>query len=104
MQAWFENLKAEFDLNFIQGSRWKFLLTGLGNTLQITGMALAIGLIIGMIIAAVRSTYDKTEANARPSFSRRIFGFFFRIEVSEGKSDCPVRKSPKGLMRQRCAV
>ena len=74
MQAWFENLKAEFDLNFIQGSRWKFLLTGLGNTLQITGMALAIGLIIGMIIAAVRSTYDKTEANARPSFSRRIFG------------------------------
>ena len=42
MQAWFENLKAEFDLNFIQGSRWKFLLTGLGNTLQITGMALAI--------------------------------------------------------------
>ncbi len=76
MQAWFENLRAEFDLNFIQGSRWKFLLTGLGNTLQITGMALVIGLIIGMIIAAVRSTYDKTEANARPSFSRRIFGFF----------------------------
>ena len=33
MQAWFEKLKAEFDLNFIQGRRWKFLVDGLGNPL-----------------------------------------------------------------------
>ena len=33
MQAWFDKLKAEFDLNFIQGRRWKFLVDGLGNTL-----------------------------------------------------------------------
>ena len=76
MQAWFEQFKAEFDLNFIQGNRWQFLVTGLGNTLKITGMALLIGLVIGMIIAAVRSTYDKTENNARRTFGRRVFGFF----------------------------
>ena len=75
MQAWLDNIKAEFDLNFIQGSRWKFLVTGLGNTLLITLMALAIGLVLGMIIAAVRSTYDKTVDNARPSVGRRILGF-----------------------------
>ena len=76
MQAWFEQFKAEFDLNFIQGNRWQFLVTGLGNTLKITGMALLIGLVIGMIIAAVRSTYDKTENNARRTAGRRVFGFF----------------------------
>lgn len=75
MQAWFDKLKAEFDLNFIQGSRWKFLVTGLGNTLLITLMALVIGLALGMVIAAVRSTYDKTADNARPSFGRKVFGF-----------------------------
>ena len=69
-------MKAEFDLNFIQGNRWKFLVTGLGNTLQITVMALLLGLVVGMIIAAVRSTYDKTAATARPGFGRRVFGFF----------------------------
>ena len=76
MQAWFESMKAEFDLNFIQGSRWKFLVTGLGNTLQITVMALLLGLVVGMVIAAVRSTYDKTADNARPSLGRKVFGFF----------------------------
>ena len=30
---WFENLKAQFDLNFIQRNRWRFITTGLGNTL-----------------------------------------------------------------------
>ncbi|MBR2798049.1 MAG: amino acid ABC transporter permease [Clostridia bacterium] len=76
MQAWFEKLKAEFDLNFIQGRRWKFLVDGLGNTLKITLMALAIGLLIGMVIAAVRSTYDKTAEGARPTFGRKVLGFF----------------------------
>jgi ABC-type amino acid transport system permease subunit len=76
LQAWFENLKAEFELNFIQGNRWQFLVTGLGNTLKITVMALLIGLVVGMAVAAVRSTYDKTADTARPSAGRRVLGFF----------------------------
>ena len=38
---WFENLKAQFDLNFIQRNRWRFITTGLGNTLLITLFSLA---------------------------------------------------------------
>ena len=30
MQAWFESLKADFELNFIQGRRWTYLVDGLG--------------------------------------------------------------------------
>ena len=45
MQEWFEGVKAEFDLNFIQGRRWRFLVNGLGNTLKITRRALVLGLL-----------------------------------------------------------
>ena len=74
MQAWFEKFKAEFDLNFVQGNRWKFLVDGLKNTLTITFFALIIGIALGIVIAMVRSTYDKTADNARPSWKRRLFG------------------------------
>ena len=74
MQAWFDNVKAEFDLNFIQGRRWMFLVDGLKNTLTITFFALMIGIALGIVIAMVRSTYDKTADNARPSLGRRLFG------------------------------
>lgn len=76
MSAWFESLKAEFALNFIQANRWKHLTRGLGNTLIITLVALLIGVVIGVIIATIRSTYDKTANNSRPTFGRKVFGFF----------------------------
>ena len=76
MQAWFENLKVQFDLNFIQRSRWRFITTGLGNTLLITLFSLLLGVAIGVVIAGVRSTYDKTADTARPGFGRKVLGFF----------------------------
>ena len=65
VQAWFEGFKADFDLNFIQGNRWKYLLDGLGTTLLITLLACLLGIAIGVVIAMVRSTYDKTAEGAR---------------------------------------
>ena len=76
MQAWWENIKAQFDLNFIQRSRWRFITTGLGNTLLITLLALLLGTFIGIVIAGVRSTYDKTADGARPTFGRKVLCFF----------------------------
>ena len=73
--GWFEKFKADFDLNFIQANRWKYLADGLGTTLLITVLALMIGVALGIVIAMVRSTYDKTRENARPTFGRRLFGF-----------------------------
>ena len=73
MQAWFENLKADFILNFVQANRWKYLWDGLGRTLLITLLAGIMGTFIGIIIAMVRSTYDKTREGARKTIGRRIF-------------------------------
>lgn len=73
MQAWFEELKADFILNFVQANRWKYLLDGLGRTLLITLMAGVLGLVIGVVIAMIRSTFDKTQENARKTAGRKFF-------------------------------
>ena len=74
MQAWFEKLKADFILNFVQGNRWRSLVNGLGTTLLITLLACLLGVAIGVVIAMVRSTYDKTAEGARKTLGRRLFG------------------------------
>ena len=85
MQAWLIDLKATFELNFIQADRWKYLANGLGTTLIITLLAGLIGMVIGVIIAMIRSTYDKTAANSRPSLGRKLFGvvdWFCRVYLT----------------------
>lgn len=71
--GWFINLKDEFDFVFIQKDRYKQMLTGLGNTLKITAGALLVGIAIGIIVAAVRSTYDK---NADKMKKKGGIGYF----------------------------
>ena len=73
MQAWFEKLKADFILNFVQANRWKYLWDGLGRTLLITLLAGILGVAIGVVIAMIRSTFDKTREGARKTIGRRIF-------------------------------
>ncbi len=55
----FGSLADEFKFVFIDGDRYKQMITGFKNTLKITFGALVIGIAIGIIVAAVRSTYDK---------------------------------------------
>ena len=59
IQLWAADFASEFELNFIKGNRWKWLLDGLQNTLVITFFALLLGIALGVVIAIVRSTYDK---------------------------------------------
>ena len=59
MKEWLNDLRADFILNFVEKARWKSLIDGLGNTLLITFFAVLIGTVIGIVIAGVRSTYDK---------------------------------------------
>lgn len=59
-------LKEQFILNFVEDSRWKYLVNGLGRTLTIAFFAVLIGTVIGIIVATIRSTYDKNyESMAR---------------------------------------
>lgn len=49
-----------FYQNFIEDNRWLTLLNGLKVTVIVTLEALLIGIIIGFIVAIIRSYHDKT--------------------------------------------
>lgn len=55
-----KSFQERFYLNFIADDRWKYLVNGLKVTLTITFFALIIGVVLGFLVAIVRSTYDKT--------------------------------------------
>lgn len=54
------DLKARFIMNFITDDRWKYIWNGLKVTLEITFVAVLLGIALGFLVAIVRSTYDKT--------------------------------------------
>ena len=62
--AWLQNtwtsLCADFYLNFIKEDRWKYLVRGLGVTLEVALFAAIAGIILGALLAIVRTTADKT--------------------------------------------
>jgi len=76
LQLWYDEVKRQFILNFINDDRWRFLLNGLGVTLRITFFALLIGIVIGVVVAIVRSTYEKNLDKMRPGFGRILLIFF----------------------------
>ncbi|MBE6753709.1 MAG: amino acid ABC transporter permease [Ruminococcaceae bacterium] len=65
-------MKDEFTLNFINEDRWKLLLEGLGNTLLITFAAVLLGIVLGILVAAVRSTWDKNKENMKKGLGKGI--------------------------------
>lgn len=59
--AFFTSFFAEFKRIMIDGNRFDFILDGLKNTFIITLGSLAIGVLIGVIVAAVRTSFDKNQ-------------------------------------------
>ena len=54
------NLWDKIYLNFIKEDRYMYLVNGLKNTLIITLFAVIIGVLLGFLVAVIRSTYSKT--------------------------------------------
>lgn len=50
---------SSFSQNFIENNRYMYLLKGLQNTILITILALCIGVILGFLVAIVRTKHDK---------------------------------------------
>lgn len=63
----------DFRFVFIQDDRWKSLFQGLGNTLVITFFAVMIGIVLGAIVATVRTTYGKNNGDMK---KRNPVGFY----------------------------
>ena len=54
-----EDFKIRFINNFITDDRWKYLTDGLKTTFLITIFAVVMGIILGFLVAIIRSTADK---------------------------------------------
>ena len=65
------SLKEKFIFNFIDDGRWHYIVDGLKVTLEVTFFAVLLGIALGVIIAIVRSTYDKNKSSMR-GFSKFI--------------------------------
>ena len=59
---------------FIEDNRWRYLTRGLGNTLLITFFALLIGVALGVVVAIVRTSWDKNRDDMRPGLGRSLLG------------------------------
>ncbi len=54
------SFKRDFNRNFIEAGRWRYLLQGLGTTLGLTGLSVLLGVFIGFLVAVVRCTNQTT--------------------------------------------
>ena len=61
----FLELKDVFILCFIDDNRWEWLVEGFVNSVLITVLAIVIGLFFGIVLAAIRSSYDKNEESLK---------------------------------------
>ncbi len=52
--------KYDFNRNFIHNNQWQYLTNGLITTLEITALAVLLGIAIGFVVAVIRVTNHKT--------------------------------------------
>ena len=73
------SLAQQLTQTFVTGDRWKLFLRGLGRSLLITVCSLAIGVVIGILIAIVRTLHDQSRGEKKPPVVLRILNVICRI-------------------------
>ncbi len=58
MKEWFLELGRSFTQTFITDDRWQLFLKGFGVTIRVAVLALLIGIVIGILVAIVRTQHD----------------------------------------------
>lgn len=71
LPAW-QEFFVKFYQAFIEKNRWLQYIEGVGTTLLVTAMALIIGVILGVVVAVIRTAHDQQ----RPGSRNFILGFF----------------------------
>lgn len=70
-----DEFKRKFVQNFIDDHRYRYLFNGLKVTLQIAIFSVILGILLGFIIAVIRSTHDKTG-------KLKILNFFAKVYLT----------------------
>ena len=56
---WWQEFYVYFYQAFIEGDRWVQYLKGVGTTLLVTALALVIGIVLGVMVAVIRTAHDQ---------------------------------------------
>lgn len=59
MAEWWNEIVAKFVRDFIEEERWTYITGGLKVTMQVTIYALLLGMVIGVLVAIVRTAHDQ---------------------------------------------
>ena len=70
-----EKFLADFRQSFIEGDRWLLYVKGIGVTLQVAAAALLLGIILGVLVAVVRTLHDQQ----RPGHKNLLLGILNSI-------------------------
>jgi len=62
---WWQETYVYFYQAFIEGDRWVQYFKGVGTTLVVTAMALLIGVVLGVIVAMLRTAHDQQRPGKR---------------------------------------
>lgn len=76
--GWLDRMGPRLYKAFIEGDRWKLYLQGLGVTMELTVIALVFGVILGLIVAVVRSAHDQQRLGRR-NFLLGVLNFICQI-------------------------
>ena len=74
-----EDFKLKFIANFITDNRWKYFTNGLGTTYVVSFFAVILGVVIGVLIAVVRSSADKLD---RPPLVVKILNVICQLYLT----------------------
>ena len=79
--SFFQEFFVKFYQAFIEKDRWTQYLSGVGTTLLVTAIALAIGVVLGVLVAVVRTAHDQQRPGQK-SFLLGLINAFCQVYVT----------------------
>ena len=75
MNEWFSDIQAKFILDFVEKQRYIYIIDGLKVTLEVTFLALIMGLVLGALVAIIRTSHDQLKEEQ----TKGVGGFLLKV-------------------------
>ena len=75
MNEWFSDIQAKFILDFVEKQRYIYIIDGLKVTLEVTFLALIMGLVLGAFVAIIRTSHDQLKEEQ----TKGLGGFLLKV-------------------------
>lgn len=80
--TWWQEFYVRFYQAFIEADRWQQYLEGVGVTIVATAMALAIGVVLGVLVAVIRTAHDQQRPGRPRNFLLGVVNLICKIYVT----------------------